>query len=69
MVLEFAYLESLGYFKTLCNIFCYSKFHLNGLLALKVTRHDVKRRVANPFSFVSLQQNSPFDVMSGNFKS
>ena len=23
MVLEFAYLESLGYFKTLCNIFCY----------------------------------------------
>ena len=30
------------------------------LLALKVTGHDVKRRIANQFSFVSLQQNSPF---------
>ena len=30
MVLEFAYHESLGYLKTLCNIFCYSKFHLDG---------------------------------------
>ena len=57
MVLEFAHLESLGYFKTLCNIFCYSKFHLDGFI------------FANQFSFVSLQQNSPFDVMSGNFKS
>ena len=32
MVLEFAHLESLGYFKTLCNIFCYSKFHLDGFI-------------------------------------
>jgi hypothetical protein len=28
------------------------------LLALKVTGHDVKRRIANQFSFVSLQQKS-----------
>ena len=46
-----------------------SEFTLTGaLLALKITGHDVKRRIANQFSFVSLQQNSPFDVMSSNFK-
>ena len=70
MVLEFAYLESLGYFKTLLQyILLLKNFILMDLLALKVTGHDVKRRIANQFSFVSLQQNSPFDVMSGNFKS
>ena len=69
MVLEFAYLESLVYFKTLCNNFVIQNFILMDLLALKVTGHDVKRRIANQFSFVLLQQNSPFDVMSGNFKS
>jgi hypothetical protein len=55
MVLEFAYLESLGYFKTPIQ-----NFILMDLLALKVTGHDVKRRIANQFSFVLLQQNSPF---------
>jgi hypothetical protein len=49
--------------------FLLKNFILMDLLALKVTGHDVKRRIANQFSFVSLQQNSPFDVMSGNFKS
>jgi hypothetical protein len=60
MVLEFAYLESLHISKY---------FILMDLLALKITGHDVKRRIASQFSFVSLQQNSPFDVISGNFKS
>jgi hypothetical protein len=71
MVWEFAYLESLEYFtvRHFAIYFVIQNFILMDLLALKVTGHDVKRRIANQFSFVSLQQNSPFDVMSGNFKS
>jgi hypothetical protein len=69
MVCEFAYLESLEYFtvRHFAIYFVIQNFILMDLLAL--TGHDVKRRIANQFSFVSLQQNSPFDVMSGNFKS
>ena len=45
------------------------KFHLGDLMAVKVTRHEVKRKDANQFSFASSYESSLFDVMSSNFKS
>ena len=50
-------------------IYFIEKFHLGDLIAVKVTRHEVKRKDANQFSFALSYESSLFDVMSSNFKS